>query len=174
MKKLLCIVTAAALFTACSKSSTTPATSPSTTTPVIPTDGWTLNGTAYKQKYGMRQTGQVCITGLDANSPVNSFAAFFKTYPTASGTYHIVALVPDSTMSYPGQKIGPNDIVISGAIPNGNTTGNKYKTMWSMGSEGKDATVTVTNGKIKVEVPEIAITSFNNDTSKITGTIIED
>lgn len=175
MKKSLQLsLIAVALFAACKKSDpTTPSTTPTTTTTTIPSDGWMLNGTKYKQAYCLRQASVVALNAVDATTgTVNSFAAFFKSYPTADGKYRIVKYTPDSTSIVPGNKIGANDIIIMGSVPK-TGGGSGDKSYWTMGFEGKDATVTVSGGKIKVEVPEVAVTSGNNDTLKITGTMIE-
>lgn len=174
MKKVLLFMLTLAALASCKKSTTTSpsTTTPTTTTPTIPTDGWTLNGTKYKQAYCLRQTSVVALNAVDATTgTINSFAAFFKSYPTADGTYHIVKFVADSTTTVPGSKIGANDVIIIASVPK--TTGSGDKSYWSMGYDGKDAKVTVSGGKIKVEVPEVAVTGGNNDTLKVTGTMIE-
>ena len=159
---------AASLLCSCKKSSTSsPTPSPS---PSIPTDGWKLGTTSYKQVYCLRQTGQFALNCVDATTGnIHSFAAFFKAYPTASGTYHIVKLVVDSTSTYPGVNIGDHDVIVTGSIPNGSGGSNGY---WSIGTEGKDATVTITGGKMKIEVPEVSVV-YNTDTLKLTGTMVE-
>lgn len=173
MKKLLlCAFSLSLLFAACKKdeTTTTPST-PSTTTPTIPTDGWTLNGTKHKQVFTNRQESQFTVGAYDATSkPIHTFSAFFNAYPTASGTYKIIPFIPDSTKPYPNQHVTNGEVVIIATIPNGTSNNTTY---WCTGLEGKTATVTVTNGKLKVEVPEIAITSEAKDTIKLTGTINE-
>lgn len=172
MKKALgTAIIASLLLAACNKKddTTTPTNNTTPTTTTIPTDGWKMNNIKYTQVYCLRQENQFLLNCVDGSSPVNSFAAHFHAYPTASGTYHIVTLVVDSSAAYPGQNIGANDVIISGAIPNG---ASGYKTYWSTGVEGKDATVTISGGKMKIEVPEVAI-QYNGDTVKITGTMIE-
>lgn len=172
MKNVLLTLAIGCLLASCSKSSTT--TTPSNNnnnTPKIPTDGWTLNGTSYKQAYCLRQTSQFCLNAVDGTTgKINSFAAFFKAYPVSNGTYHIVAFTADSTTTIPGTKIGTNDVIIIGSVPK--TTGSGDKSYWSIGTDKIDATVTITNGKIKVEVPECKVVN-GTDTFKITGTMIE-
>ncbi|MCW3122368.1 MAG: hypothetical protein JWQ38_1860 [Flavipsychrobacter sp.] len=177
MSKIFCIAIAGSLlFTACKKSTTTTPTTTTTTTTTTtstptPTDGWMLGTTKYKQAYCLRQTNQFALNCVDATSgTINSFAAFFSAYPTVSGTYHIVAFKVDSTTTYPGKSIGANDVIITGSIPK--TTGSGDNTYWSAGLEGKDAIVTLTAGKIKIEVPQVSVVSAA-DTLKITGTMIE-
>jgi len=169
MKQLVCIVIAGSLaFTACKKSSSTSTT---TTTTSIPKDGWKLGANTYKQVYCLRQSGQFALNCVDATTgSIHSFAAFFKAYPTASGTYHIVRLAADSTMTYPGSNIGDHDVIVTGSIPSGAGSSHGY---WSIGTEGKDATVTITGGKMKIEVPEVSVVYNNTDTLKLSGTMIE-
>ena len=176
MKKLLLIATGGLfLFTACKKSTTTPSTTttPTTTTPTIPTDGWELDGVKHKQAYCLRQTNQFALNAVDAlTGNISSFAAFFKAYPTTSGTYHIVLFSPDSTTTIPGSKIGANDVIIIASRPK--TSGTDDDSYWSMGYDKKDATVTVgADGKLKIEIPQVMLTSGKNDTLKVMGTMIE-
>lgn len=160
------------LFAACSKSSTT--TNPTTTNPTtstIPSDGWKLDGTKHTQVYVVRQESQGLVNATDGTSgSINTFGACFKSYPTASGTFKIVGFTPDNAAPYPNQHLNAGEIVLLATVPN-TSTGNK--TYWTTGVENKTATVTVTGGKIKVEVPEVTVTSGNNDALKLTGTITE-
>ena len=172
MKKVLfSIAILGTLFAACSKSSTT--TNPTNTnpTPTIPTDGWKLDGTKHTQVVVVRQESQGLVNATDGTSgSINTFGAFFKTYPSASGSFKIAGFVPDASAPYPNQKLAADEIVLIATVPN-TSTGNK--SYWTTGVENKKATVTVTGGKIKVEVPEVAVTGGNNDTLKLTGTITE-
>jgi hypothetical protein len=175
MKNILLALTLGTLLASCSKSSTSTTPTNNNTTPTIPTDGWTFNGTSHKQVYCLRQTNQFCLNAVDATTgTINSFAAFFKAYPVSNGTYHIVAFSADSSMTYPGAKIGANDVIIVGSVPK--TSGSGDDSYWSIGTEAKDATVTITNGKLKIEVPEVKVVKVGGtgaDTAKITGTMVE-
>ena len=171
MKQMLyAAIAATLLFTACKKSSSTTPTTPTTTTTTIPTDGWKMGTTHYTQAYCLRQSGQFALNCVDGTTgTIHSFAAFFKAYPTADGSYHIVKLVADSSLTYPSANIGDHDVIICGSIPAATSGYNSY---WSTGTEGKDATVTITGGKMKIVVPEVSIV-HNTDTLTITGTMVE-
>lgn len=170
-KLLLSTLSLALFFTACSKKETTTPTTTTPTTPTIPADGWKLNSTSYKQVATIRQTSQFGIFGIDKTTSPSNFAAFFhNAYPTTSGTFKIVGMIPDSSMSSPGQNLKDGEILIVATVAQ---SSGPNKSHWSIGTDGKTATVTVTNGKLKIEVPEILVISESNDTGKLTGTILE-
>lgn len=163
---LLLIAAIAASLAACSKSddSATPGST-------IPADGWKLGATGYKQSLTVRQDNQGLVNALDGTAkPINTFGVCFKTYPTASGSYKIVGLVPDSVAWAPNSRLAAGEVVL---IATTAQASGSNKTYYTTGVEGKSATVTVTGGKIKIEVPEIAVTSGASDTLKLTGTIAE-
>jgi predicted SnoaL-like aldol condensation-catalyzing enzyme len=175
MKKLFLLPVLALLLTVLScnkKANPTPsATPPTTTTSTIPADGWMLGTTKYKQALTVRQESQFVVNALDGTTgAVNTFAAFFKTYPTASGKYKVVTYTPTSDKPYAFQWINEGEVVIVATVPG--TTGGNNKTHYSL-SESLEATITVTGGKIKVEVPEITVRDANNNQQKLTGTILE-
>ncbi|MES2702193.1 MAG: hypothetical protein V4649_06115 [Bacteroidota bacterium] len=160
MKKTILVCAAAlALLASCKKSSTS---GPSST---IPASGWKLGSTSYTTAYAGR-TGANSLSAMDAipsgSSPnTNTMNAFFATLPTTGGTYRIVAW-PATTPLTAGQ-VG----LTTGLY----ATSTTYR---STGTDAVDATVTVTGGKIKIEVPEVWVkTTTGTDSAKLTGTITE-
>jgi hypothetical protein len=172
MKKLLLLPIMALILTAtsCNKKEDPTPTTPTTTTPAIPTDGWELSGVKYKQVFTIRQENQFTINAMDATSnPINTFGAFFKTYPTASGKMKVVTYTPTSDKPYAYQHINEGEVVIVATVPQAS---GDNKTYYSK-AETVEATITVTNGKLKIEVPEVTLTSADNDEKKIKGTLTE-
>jgi phosphopantothenoylcysteine synthetase/decarboxylase len=176
MKKLLALPALILLLTLVScnkKDDPSPSTTtPGTTTPTssIPADGWTFGTTKHKQVMTVRQESQFVINALDATSgTINTLAAFFKTYPTTSGKMKIVTYTPTSDKPYPYQWINDGEVVIVATVPQAS---GDNKTYYSL-AESVEATVTVTGGKVKVEIPEIHVTSADNDKQPVTGTIFE-
>jgi hypothetical protein len=169
MKRILFIAMTGLLFASCTPDETT-TPEPEPQESAIPADGWKFDGVKHTQVYVTRQESQRVVNALDATSgDPNTFGAFFHEYPTASGTYRIVVLVPDSSGARPGLNIADNEVII---VPTMAQSGQNNKTWWSTGAGNIDATVTVTNGKIKIEVPEIDVTD-GTTTVKATGTILE-
>ncbi|RYZ50616.1 MAG: hypothetical protein EOP49_13630, partial [Sphingobacteriales bacterium] len=158
MRTLIFIALSAIALTSCSKSETNP-----TNNSGIPTDGWKLDGTKHTQMYCVRQNNFRSLNAVDNDTSISgipySFSACFHEFPTTSGTYHVVALVVDSSGSRPGLNIADDEIIILATVPQ---AGQNNKSYWSTGADGLNATVTVTGGKIKVEVPEIDVTDGNN------------
>jgi len=173
-QRLLAVFFSILLFASCSKDKTdtkpadnTPATP---TTPDIPADGWKLGSTTYKQMMTVRQEEQFLVNALDATSNPNTFAVSFKAYPTASGKYKVVGFTPDPDNPYPYMHLNDGEIIV---VPTTANSGGNNTTYYSIGTDNKEATVTVTGGKFKIEIPEILVTSGNNDTLKASGTIKE-
>jgi len=166
MKKqlLLAVSCAILLLASCSKDKTDAA--PADNTPAtsgIPADGWKLGGTTYKQVMTVRQEEQFVVNALDAISNPNTFAVSFKAYPAASGKYKVVGFTPDADRPYPYMHLNDGEIIVVSTTAN---SGGNNTTYYSIGTDNKEATVTVTNGKFKIEIPEILVTSGNNDTLK--------
>jgi hypothetical protein len=168
MKKLLLsIVSAGILVASCSKKDDPAPTTPTTTTPTIPTDGWKLGATSYTSVVVAR-TGPNSISAFDAvpsgSSPTsNTLNVFFSAFPTASGTFAIVQYPSASPLT--ATQIGVTAAVTASS-----------STYASTGTDGISATVTVSGGKIKVELPEVWVKktgSGSTDSLKVTGTVTE-
>ena len=162
MKKLLlAIATTGILLPSCKKSSSsTPAPSSS-----IPANGWKLGTTSYTTALSARLAAINELSAFDGipsgSSPaVNSLNAYFSVLPTAAGTYHIVG--------YPAPSLGANDLGLSAGLY---ATSATYV---STGTDGINATVTVTGGKIKIVIPAVWVKNTTaGDSLKLTGTLIE-
>jgi hypothetical protein len=135
MKRSLLVLSAVlVLFSACSKNNSTPTpTTPATPTNTIPADGWSLDATKYKQVTVVRQPSQELLNAVDGTSgSINSFGAFFKSYPTANGSYKIVGFTPDSTAPYPNAKLKDDEVVLIATITQ-SSGGNK--SYWTTGQK---------------------------------------
>ena len=150
------------LFASCTKkSSSTPGPAPATS---IPSNGWKLGATSYNTAYAAR-IGTTTLTAFDAipsgSSPgTNTCNVFFSSLPTAGGTYTIV--------QYPGPPLTTTQIGVTAGLFATSTT------YYSTGSDAITATVTVTGGKVKVEIPSVWVKNTTGaDSMKLTGTIIE-
>jgi len=166
MKRIIPGILAATLLTAasCSKNNNT-TTTPTTPASTIPADGWILKGVSYKSQLGFTDDNMVGVTDAipsGSNPQVNNFAAHFKTLPTTAGTYKIVFWADNDSLA-------TDEVGISATIIASNST------YMCTGTDGKTATVTMVNGKIKVEVPEIKVftVSPSPDTTTLTGTILQ-
>jgi hypothetical protein len=152
------------LMVSCKKKEDT-APAPATTT--IPANGWILGTTTYSSVV-VGRSGPDVITAMDAMPAggaitANTFNVFFSAFPTASGTFTIVQYPSASPLT--ASQIG----VTAGLY----ATSTSYA---STGTDGISATVTVTGGKLKIEVPEVWVKKTGTgatDSLKITGTILE-
>lgn len=167
MKKLLLFAVVIGICTtSCKKSETTtpaaPAAPTNPTTPTIPTDGWTLDGTKYTQAWGAQTGNESVSAGDGAIGSGNSFNFFFKTVPTTDGVYKVI-------MYSGGTTIAADEVGVSAGLETA------QKTYVSIGNDNVSATVTVTNGKVKVELPDTKVFNTNTagDTVILTGTVIE-
>ena len=150
MKKMLLAAAAATvLFASCKKDKT--ATSDNT---------WKIGTTSYS---GSVTVSGATITGSSSGTTTASiFEANFAVLPTVSGTYNIVAFATDS-----------NEVDITtgtGSLLGGSFYG-------STGNDHKTATVTVTNGKVKVTIPEISVAptlgSSATDSTTASGVLVQ-
>jgi hypothetical protein len=145
------------------KEDATPAPSSSS----IPSNGWKLGTTTYTSVV-VAKSGPNSITAMDAmpsgGSPTaNTFNVFFSAFPTASGSFSVVQY-PSAT------PLTATQIGVTAAIFASSST---YA---STGTDGVSATVTVTGGKIKVELPEVWVKktgASSTDSLKLTGTLLE-
>lgn len=168
-KSIIALFALVMLSTACNKTTTAPTTQtvpttpPTPTTPTIPTDGWTLDGTKYKQKWAFPSGAPGYLSAGDgAIGSGNSFNFFFKELPKSDGTYNVVFYAG-------GAQIATDEVGISAGLETA------QKTYVSIGNDNVIATVTIVNGKIKVELPETKVfnTKAAGDTVILTGTLIE-
>ncbi len=164
MKRILLLIAATGcLFSACTKKSSDSTTvTPSTT---IPTNGWKLGTTSYSSAF-VGRTGSATLSAFDAipsgSSPAaNTCNVFFSAFPTAGGTYTIVQYPAATALT--STQIG----VTAGLFATS-------KTYYSTGIDAITATVTVTGGKIKVEIPSVWVkNTTGGDSLKLTGTVLE-
>jgi hypothetical protein len=159
MKKLLTLVAVALLFLgACKKDKTEEVAASST---------WTLGGTTYKSliTYKTTTSGGTPMTLINfydatpsATVKVNALAMSFVESPSASATYQLVGV---------GQAKTAKQFEISA----GTSAGLAYA---YIGPAAVDVTITVTGGKVKVTIPEIAMkgTTATPDV-KLTATVQE-
>lgn len=168
MKKIIVgILSISVMFFASCEKKEDPAPAPPSapTTPSIPTDGWVLGTTTYTTVYAGK-SGANSLSAMDGvpsgSSPaVNTCNIFFETYPTADGTYSIVQYPSTSPLS-------ATQVGITAGL---HATSTSYA---STGIDGISATVTVTGGKVKVEIPEVWVkVTGGTDSLKLSGTIIE-
>ena len=166
MKHLVMIAALALFIGGCKKMSSDSATpaSPTTPTATIPSNGWTLGTTTYNTAYAAR-VGTTTLTAFDAipsgSSPAtNTCNVFFSAMPATGGTFTIV--------QYPGPPLTATQIGITAGL---HTTSTTY---YSTGHDAIAATVTVTGGKIKVEIPSVWVkNTTGGDSLKLAGTVIE-
>lgn len=119
---------------------------------------WKINGTSYAaSQVNVTTTGGV-IVGTDANG--NTFTVTFgNDIPSESGSFKIVAPIDADEAG---------EVTVKAAIIN--NTPAVYTSMTS----GQNATVTVTNGKISVTIPQItAKNPLNSETVNISGNLTQ-
>lgn len=110
---------------------------------------WTFGTTSYKTGFTTFSTGLLGAYTLyaytkppSASPGMDRIAILFRQKPTASGNYKIV-------YKKTGDDLAVDEIAILGNEEIG------VKTLYALG-EGKTATVTIRNGKIKVVVPTVS------------------
>ena len=166
MKKLLLCIAAVSIVSASCNKTTTPATPTTPTTPTpttgIPTDGWTLDGVKYTQAWGAQTGAESLSAGDGAIGSGNSFNFFFKNIPTAGGTYKVVFYAG-------GAVLAADEVGVSAGLETA------QKTYVSIGNDNVTATVTMTGGKLKIELPDTKVfnTKAAGDTVILTGTVVE-
>ncbi|MFD0752321.1 hypothetical protein ACFQZS_19355 [Mucilaginibacter calamicampi] len=157
MKKAFILVITLALFAAGCKKNDTAASVESS---------WTLGSTTYKAVASNKGTtsGGTATTLLSiwdavpvgASPTVNSINFTFQTAPTTSGSYELVGL---------GTALNANNFQLSAGGPGGT---------YAYNSVGVKAQVTVTNGKVKVVVPEVSMMSTTGQPAvKLTANVQE-
>ncbi len=161
MKHILLSIAVLSLLAASCKKSSSTSTTPSSS---VPSNGWKLGTVSYSTVLSARSGGNL-LSAFDAvpsgsNPSVNTFIVYFSALPTTGGTFHIV--------HYPAASLASNEIGVAAAIY---ATSADYL---STGSDGIDATVTITAGKIKVVVPTVWVKKTSGtDSLQLTGTLIE-
>lgn len=145
MKKTLTLLFAAAMLIAagCKKSdSNTPSGN----------NSWTLAGVTYKTAITNKSTtsiGNTLIYFWDAQPTtdlkVNSIALSFKTAPTTSGTYKLVGGA--------GGTLTGNQFELSAGT---------HTSAYAYIGAAMDVNITVTNGKARIEIPEITLKSTSS------------
>ncbi|RFZ92564.1 hypothetical protein D0C36_14180 [Mucilaginibacter conchicola] len=153
-KKLtLFVATIAILFTACSKDGADP---------VISDSGWFFNGVAHFVVTSARTepTGTAAgkIVFRDSNKDRNAtLTVYFKAIPQTAGVYNLVQGV--------GAGLAANEIAVS-ATQQATSSNVAYA-----GAAGVKVQVSITDaGKIKVDIPEITLTSTSGtDTYKLSA-----
>lgn len=167
MKKLILgILSVTVLLSSCSKKDD-PAVAPTPVTPTIPANGWKLGATSYTSVV-VAKTGANIISAMDAvpsgGSPAaNSLNVYFSAFPATGGTFSVVQY--PSTTPLTATQIG----VTAGLF----ATSTTYT---STGTDGINATVSITGGKLKIEIPEIWVKKTGSgatDSLKLTGTVLE-
>lgn len=125
---------------------------------------WTFNGTNYTPDTVKRNDYVLIATygnAFDVGGAMINFV--FKTYPKTSGTYKMVGFNVNG-----GQPANDNEVTV-GAL--GDVKGGPF---YSSPSANANATVTVTNGKVHIVVPEVWATNIDkSDSVKISADIIE-
>lgn len=169
MRKIIFAAAMSLLLASCTKKDNTNPTNNNNNTS-IPTDGWKLGNTNYKTVYAARTTGNNMLSAMDgipqgSNPAVNSLSVWFKALPTADGSYKVKAYASGG-----GREPQDGEIGVSAGVY---SSGASY--IASDSSTVVNATITVTNGKIKVVLPEIWMRNLKTptDSVKLSGTIQE-
>jgi hypothetical protein len=169
MKKLFILLSVVLSMTACTRESDTPDTSA--------TASWKLGTTNYTQAFAIKQNAGPFVQYLaldrvysstelsnnsNATKTFNGFFLMFKTAPTASGRYKIVFKVDPTLLAADELMFSMQDRTLNKSYFSTNSTAT--------------ADVQVTNGKIKVTIPNTTVqqegvaTPITTDAS---GTFIE-
>ncbi len=126
---------------------------------------WTLAGVTYKANVTYKATtsqGDILLNFWEATPSatvkVNSLALSFKENPTTSGTYQLVGY---------GTTLTSKQFTLAA----GSSAGAAYA---YIGANAVDITLTITNGKVKVVIPEITLKGASGQAdAKLTASVQE-
>ena len=165
------------IFFSCGKNDTSTATIPTPTTPITPIGSWIVGANTYNSVYCARDTSNNALFSEANNKPGDLFTFIlfvnFKKLPTVSGTYTI--------KSADSLKLGLGTSEITIFAQSADRHFIEHEDFLPIGKENSaaKATVTITSGKIKVDIPVIRVASYKSyssiiDTVSLSGTLIED
>ncbi|MFN8297521.1 MAG: hypothetical protein U0T75_00350 [Chitinophagales bacterium] len=133
---------------------------------------WKVNSQSYSQltAIGANMGPVYALMAVEempgGSNPINSFTVYFKTRPTADGTYkvtyhaNLADLLPDEAMINAKEKSGNTEAVATDA------------------NTGKVVTVKIEGGKLNITVPQVAglrgpLTGSKNEAVTLEGNITE-
>ncbi|XZF13874.1 hypothetical protein ACTHGU_18990 [Chitinophagaceae bacterium MMS25-I14] len=122
-------------------------------------NSWTLNGASYSVLTAT--AGGNTLTAANGNaSNANGVYFNFTTYPTANGTYKVVENATNA-----------NEVDITTLTYSGAT----FSTYGSTGNDNINATVTVNNGKVSINVPSVWMknSTTGTDSVKLTANVTQ-
>jgi hypothetical protein len=131
-----------------------------------PSNGWKLGATSYNavQVVKLNDRSMAAFDSIPNNgtNPTNANSCLirFGTAPTANGTYKIIGATASS--------IGANEISVSAKLKN------NINSYISTGTDNINATITITNGKLKVAFPDVWVKQFGTtDSVKLSASLTE-
>jgi hypothetical protein len=139
-----------------------------------PSNGWKIGNTNYTTSFSMRIDEMNSIVAFDAfpgGDNINTASVLFNEISgIAPGTYKVVTK-PNL------EDLLEDEIMISTSTNYSNATGQYEKAYTAVFDQNVNATVTISNGKVKVVIPEINIITVpinsTSETTTFSGTIIE-
>jgi hypothetical protein len=139
-----------------------------------PSNGWKIGSTNYTTTFSMRVNEMNSIVAFDAipgGDILNSASVLFNEITgIAAGTYKVVTK-PNL------EDLLEDEIMISAGTGYSNSTGQYEKDYTAVIGQNVNATVTISDGKVKVVIPEINIVTLpigpSSETTTFSGTILE-
>ncbi len=141
----------------------------------VPTNGWRIGATNYTTFLCMRNIGEPNSVGafdvMPGTNGLNSVIVLFNNISgIAAGTYKVVTKPDQSDLL-------ADEIMVSMSTNYDEATGNYERQYVTELAETVNAIVTINDGKVRIEVPQINIISYpittDSVTSNFAGTIIE-
>lgn len=170
LKSFLLVSALSIGFSSCEKSTDDAGGSSS-----IPANGWRIGTTNYTTVLAMRNVGQPNSIGAfdalpNANNLNTAIVLFNNTTGIAAGTFKVVFKANQSDLL-------ADEIMVGANTGYNQSTGQYDKQYATVPGQTVNATVTVTNGKAKIVIPQINIVSYPASSSSITttftGTLVE-
>lgn len=138
-----------------------------------PSNGWKIYTTSVTQRYATGSGPNNAIAAIDVTggaSNLNSVIIIFnETNGIVAGTYRIKS-------DYSGAMPAANEILITAGTNYSEDTGTYATTYYPVDGQNIDAVVTISNGKAKIVIPQMNITTIpvgSGTTNTFVGTIIE-